>query len=152
MNIRQYLNDHSIEFESVPHRETFTASTLADALHEPGDFVAKTVVLKADGEYVLAVLPSSYTLALLLAQSEIGCDRLELAHEDELEDLFPDRELGAVPPFGSFYGLRTWGDSRLAEDEYIVFDGQSHEEALQMSYSSYEAIESPLIGDLSSHP
>ena len=152
MNIQQFLNEQSVDYESLPHRETFTASHLADALHEPGDYVAKTVVLKADGAYVLAVLPASYALELSLARSEIGCSTLELAHEDELGDLFPDCELGAIPPFGSLYGLQTWVDSRLAEDDHIVFEGQSHEEALRMSYSSYEAIESPLVGDLSHHP
>jgi len=152
MNIQQFLNEQSVDYEALPHRETFTASRLADALHEPGDYVAKTVVLKADGEYILAVLPASYTLELSLARSEIGCENLVLAHEDELGDLFPDCELGAIPPFGSLYGLQTWVDSRLAEDDHIVFDGQSHEEALRMSYASYEALELPSVGDLSHHP
>ncbi len=152
MNIIQFLNEQAVDYESLPHRTTFTASHLADALHEPGDYVAKTVVLKADGEYLLAVLPSSYNLELTLARSEIGCDSLKIAHEDELPSLFPDCEVGAIPPFGSLYGLQTWVDSRLAEDDHIVFDGQSHNEALRMSYASYEALESPLVGDLSHHP
>jgi len=152
MNIQQFLNEQGIEYESLPHRTTYTASRLADTLHEPGDYVAKTVVLKADGEYVLAVLPASYNLELELARSEIGCQHLALAHEEELTDLFPDCELGAIPPFGSLYGLQTWVDSRLAEDDHIVFEGQSHDEALSMSYSGYEAAEDPRIADLSSHP
>ena len=152
MNIQQYLTENDVDYEALPHREAFTASRLANILHEPGDYVAKTVLLKADGEYVLAVLPASYILELSLASAEIGCECLELAHEDELADLFPDCEVGAVPPFGSLYGLKTWVDSRLAEDDHIVFDGQSHHEALRMSFASYQALEDPLVGDLSSHP
>lgn len=151
MNIQQFLTEHAIEYDALPHRTTFTASRLADAVHEHGDFVAKTVVLKADGEYVLAVLPATHSLELSLARSEIGCSHLELATEGELADLFPDCEVGAIPPFGSLYGLQTWVDSRLAEDDHIVFDGQSHEEALRISYSSYESLEDPRIADLSYH-
>ena len=73
---------------------------------------------------------------------------LELATEDELADLFPDCEVGVIPPFGSLYGLQTWVDSRLTEDDHIGFDGQSHDQALRVSYSSYEAIKDPRVADL----
>lgn len=151
MNLQEYLTDHTVEYETLPHRTTFTASHLADALHEPGDYVAKTVVLKADGEFVLAVLPASHNLELSLVREEMGCLELELAHEHEFAHLFPDCELGAMPPFGSLYGLRTWVDSRLAEDDHIVFDGQTHNEAVRMSYSSFEELEDPMVADLSHH-
>ena len=151
MNIQQYLSDHTIDYEMLPHRTTYSASHLADAVHEPGDYVAKTVVLKADGEYVLAVVPASHELELSLARMEIGCEHLELAQERELGRLFPDCELGAMTPFGSLYGLRTWVDSRLAEDDHIVFDGQTHTEALRMSYASFEKLEDPVVADLSHH-
>lgn len=150
MNIQQFLTEQDIDYDALPHRVTFTASRLADALHEQGDSVAKTVVLKADGEYVLAVLPSTYSLDLSLARLEFGCSELELATEDELADLFPDCEVGVIPPFGSLYGLQTWVDSRLSEDDHIVFDGQSHDQALRISYSSYEAVEDPRVADLAS--
>jgi len=151
MNIQQFLAKHDIEYEALPHRTTFTASRLADAVHEHGDFVAKTVVLKADGEYILAVLPATYSLDLSLARSEIGCRHLELATEAELADLFPDCEVGVIPPFGSLHGLQTWVDSRLTEDDHIVFDGQFHDEALRISYNSYESIEDPRVVDLCYH-
>ncbi len=151
MNIQQFLTEQAIDYEALPHRTTFTASRLADAVDEHGDFVAKTVVLKADGEYVLAVLPSTCSLEFSLARSELGCSHLELATEDELADLFPDCEVGVIPPFGSLYGLKTWVDSQLTEDDHIVFDGQSHDEALRISYTSYESIEDPRVADLSYH-
>ncbi len=151
MNIQQFLTENAVQYETLPHRTTFTASRLADALHEPGDYVAKSVVLKADGEYVLAVLPASHELELSLARTEMGCNHLELAHEEELGPLFPDCELGAMPPFGSLYGLRTWVDSRLTEDDHIVFDGQTHTEAVRMSYDSFAALEDPMVADLSHH-
>ena len=151
MNIAQFLTDNRIPNEIIPHRTTFTASRLAQAVEEPGDFVAKTVVLKADGKYVLAVLPATYNVDMPLACEAFGCVHVELAHEDELASLFPDCELGAIPPFGSFYGMNTWVDSRLTADDHIVFEGQSHDEAIRLSYSSYRNIEEPRVGDISHH-
>jgi len=151
MNIREFLTRENIAFETIPHRPTFTASRLAEAVDERGDFVAKPVVLKADGKFVLAVLPASHKVDMLLARAAIGCEVLEIADEKELESLFPDCELGAMPPFGSFYGLKTWVDAQLAEDDHIVFEGQSHEEAIRLSYSSYQSVEAPLVAYISHH-
>jgi Ala-tRNA(Pro) deacylase len=151
MNIHDYLTTENVSYETIPHRATFTAADLAQAIDERGDFVAKTVVLKADGRYVLAVLPASHDVDMSLAREAIGCDQIELANEDELVSLFPDCELGAIPPFGSVYNLETWVDAQLAEDNHIVFDGQSHDEAIRLSYESYREIEDPMVGYISHH-
>ena len=151
MNIHEFLTRENIPFEVIPHRATFTASSLAEAVDERGDYVAKQVVLKADGEFVLAVLPASHNVDMLLARDAIGCQTLELADEHDLESLFPDCELGAIPPFGTFYGLKTWVDAQLAEDDHIVFEGQVHNEAIRLTYSSYYDAENPMVGYISHH-
>ena len=152
MNTEEFLQSRGVDYESLPHASTYAASHLASALHEPGDYVAKTVVLKADGQYVLAVIPSSYNIELELARFEIGCEPLAFAHEEELADLFPDCELGAIPPFGSLHDLTTWVDSRLTEDDYIVFETESHHDAVRISYADFEDLEQPRVADLASHP
>jgi Ala-tRNA(Pro) deacylase len=151
MNIHEFLTREDVEYETITHQPTFTASHLAQSVDERGDLVAKTVVLKADGEYVLAVLQASHDVDMLLAQKALGCKELELATEDELASLFPDCEVGAVLPFGSLYNLKTWVDSQLAEDDHIVFEGQTHDEAIRLSYDSYREIEDPSSAYISHH-
>lgn len=151
MDIHEFLNRKNIEYETINHQPTYTASNLATSVDERGDFVAKTVVLKADGEYLLAVLQASHDLDMFLAQEAFGCQELELATEDELASLFPDCETGAVLPFGSLYNLKTWVDSQLAEDDHIVFEGQTHDEAIRLTYDSYRKIEDPATAYISHH-
>ena len=57
--------------------------------------------------------------------------------------MFADCELGALPPFGSQYGVRTLMDRMLLEDEEIVFEGNTHHEAIRMRHKDYASLEHP---------
>ena len=57
MRLDELLNDRQIPFEHMHHRPSYTANRTAQVLHVPGKEVAKTVVLRVDGRYVVAVRP-----------------------------------------------------------------------------------------------
>ena len=113
--------------------------------------MAKTVLLKSDTDYLLAVVPATHTIDLADARVLLRSDYLELASEEELAKRFPDCETGAVPPFGSQYGMTTLVDSSLAEAEEIVFEGNTHNEAVRMRFGDYFELEKPVVTQLSYH-
>jgi Ala-tRNA(Pro) deacylase len=151
MKVSDFLREQHVPFDVLPHETTFTAQHMAQALDVPGDNVAKTVLLKVDGEYVLAVLQATHAVHFDRAARALGTDNVELAAEEEITRLFPDCEPGAVPPFGSKYGVRTLVDESLTEDEYIVFEGNTHQEAIYMRYYDYQKIEQPRVAAFSMH-
>src|SRR5579884_998504 len=146
MRLDELLTQRHIPFERLRHRPTFTANRMAQALHVPGKEVAKSVLLRADSGYVLAVLPATHQVDLSRVREELGQSGVEFASEREIEKLFPDCEPGAHLPFGSLYNLPTLMDESLTEDKEIVFEGQNHEEAYRMSLQDYEALEHPRKG------
>lgn len=151
MKVHELLEERGAEYGSRRHDETFTAQSLAHVLHVSGDNIAKTVILKADGEFVVAVLPASRFVDLQQARRALGADSLKLASEAELEHLFPDCQVGAVPPFGSQYGLRTLVDRTLRMFDDIVFEANRHDEVVNMHYRDFERIEHPLMAEFSHH-
>ncbi len=151
MNVQELLRENHVRFRTAQHRTTATAQQVADALHLPGDNVAKTVVLKADDRYVVAVLQATHLVDMPMARRALAVDSVKLALEHELSVLFPDCELGAIPPFGSRYGLKTLVDVSLAEDEYLVFEGNSHHEAVCMKFADFAELEAPVIAAFSRH-
>ena len=148
MNIEDFLQQRGVPFSMLPHRTEYTASRTAQALHVPGDHFAKTVVLNVDGRPVLAVLPATHWLNVESLKRMLGARDVRLASEAEIKDLFPDCELGAMPPFGSQYDMETIVDDGLAEDEQIVFDGNSHDRAVQMRFHDYAQIEHPHVAHI----
>jgi Ala-tRNA(Pro) deacylase len=151
MNLDQFLSSCRVPFEHLRHRPAYTANRVAQMLHSPGGEVAKTVLLRTDRGYLLAVLPATHHVDLDEVRREMGVERVEMASEADMERLFPDCERGTVPPFGSLYRLETIVDDSLSQDERIVFDAQCHEDAIRMSYRDYENVEHPRRGHFAHH-
>jgi Ala-tRNA(Pro) deacylase len=154
MNVREFLTNHGVEFEVIPHAETYDAQHMAHELHVSGHQVGKTVLLRADGgyRYFVAVLPASARVDLQLVATILGHSRVELATEIELAERCPDCELGALPPFGSFYGLQTLLDRSLKDHEWFVVESNTHRESIRMKVADFIRLESPLIADFAVHP
>jgi len=88
-----------------PSLTAFTAREVAVSAHLPFREVAKTVVLATRGVYFLAILPSSEMIDLPLLRELLEKPDLRLASESELNTLFPECEVGAMPPFGNLYAM-----------------------------------------------
>jgi len=151
MTIQDFLNEQNVAFDTIEHAPTYTAQSLAQAVHTPGQEVAKTVLLKVDDGYLLAVLPATYEIDFGRVASALGGKRAELADEEDCGDRFADCELGALPPFGSKYGLRTIVDKSLLEDEHIIFEGNTHHEAIRMRCDDYISLEDPIVQEFAHH-
>ena len=147
MNVKDYLGEQGVPFEVLEHRPTYDASRLAQAVHVSGYEVAKTVLLRADGDYahVVAVLPATHRVDLGKVSKALGGSRVELATEAELAKHCPDCEIGALPPFGWKYGMETLVDESLTADEHIVFESNFHCEAIRMTYEDFHRLAQPLV-------
>lgn len=144
MSIREFLQGRRVWFETLLHTPAPTATKLARAIHVPGRCVAKSVLIKSDDNYVLAVLPATSRINLERLGQVIGGHVVRLATEDEAELVFGDCERGALPPFGRLYGLTTLVDASLSGGSEIVFVGNARHEGVRMRYRDYEALESPV--------
>jgi len=147
MNVKQYLQEQRIPFEVMPHGEAFDAPRVAHAVHTPGREVAKAVLLRANHgyRYVVAVLPSTHVVDFAELSRALGGAHVELATEIEVGQRCPDCEFGVLSPFGSRYGAETIVDVSLSEDEQIVFEGNTHHEAIRMKYQDYSNLEHPRV-------
>ncbi len=151
MNVQQFLQQRNVPFRTLDHEPTYAAQRLAQIVHVSGEEVAKVVLLRVDDGFVLAVLPATRVVDLDRVRKLVGAADVKLASEPDCGRCFPDCELGALPPFGSKYGLRTLADRSLAEDEEIVFEGNTHHEAIRMKFDDYVQLEQPRLGEFS-HP
>ncbi len=147
MNIPAFLEEQHCAFGVLPHPTTYTAQEMAHELHVPGREVAKTVLLRAggDNEFVVAVLPAHKRVDLKRASELLGGSEVSLARETEIAEHCLDCERGVLPPFGSRYGMKTIVDKSLADDEAIIFEGNTHREAIQMRFDAFRRLEKPLV-------
>lgn len=147
--LKDFLDSNGVHYVTMTHSPAFTAQEIAATAHVPGKELAKAVMVKVDGRMAMVVLPGSYKIDFDLLESALGARRVELASEQEFKDLFPECEIGAMPPFGNLYGLQTYVADSLAEDIEIIFNAGSHTELIRMNYSDYERLVEPKIVEIS---
>ncbi len=142
--LKAFLDENGVKYVTITHSPAFTAQEVAASAHIPGKEIAKTVMIKVDGKMAMAVLPATYKVDLEQLRQAIGAKTLELATEEEFKDLFPECELGAMPPFGNLYGMDVFMAAALAEDEEIAFNAGTHTELIKMAFPDYVRLVHPV--------
>ncbi len=148
--LEEFLDSHNIRYVTIKHSAAYTAQEIAASAHISGKQLAKTVMVKVNGEMAMAVLPASDKVDFDLLKEAAGASKVELASEQEFKDKFSECEVGAMPPFGNLYGMEVFVTESLGEDEEIAFNSGSHTELIKMSYKDFEALVKPKIGRFSS--
>ncbi len=143
--LREYLDTQNVPYEVLSHRQAFTAQEVAQAQHVPGRDLAKVVMVRSGGAFVMLVIPAPYRVDLERVRSALGKTDLVLATEDEFKGLFPQCEAGAMPPFGNLYDLPVYVDRTLTRDEAIVFNAGTHTQTVKMKYADFARLVQPKV-------
>ena len=141
--LKSYLDENDIKYLTISHSRAFTAQEIAASIHCPGKELAKSVIVKADEEYVMVVLPASEKIDFSLLREKIKAEELELSTEEEFKGLFPECEVGAMPIFGNLYDLAVYVSEDLLEDEDIYFNAGNHTLAIKMKTEDFVQLVKP---------
>ncbi len=150
--LKRFLDQHRVKYVTVSHSTAYTAQEIAASAHVKGKELAKTVMIKIDGEMVMTVLPASFQVDLYMLMDVFEAENVELATEDEFKGLFGECELGAMPPFGNLYGLDVYVARELVEDDEIAFNAGSHTELVKLAYEDYARLVQPRVLDFTAMP
>ncbi len=146
--IEDFLKNSGCAYSVFSHAAAYTAQEETAAAHVPGREWAKTVVCFAGDEPILAVLPAVYAVDVERLRELAGARTLRLAHEEEFTALYPDSEVGAMPPLGPLYGQRVLVDTSLTQNPEIVFHAGTHADAVRMRYEDFERMVHPQTGQI----
>ena len=143
--LKNYLDKNGVDYHILYHQRVYTAQEVAAAQHVSGKELAKVVMIKVGSEPTMMVLPASFMVDMDKLKTLFHGKRVKLAREEEFQGLFPDCEIGAMPPFGNLYDMRVYADKSLSEDEKIAFNSGSHTELIQLSYNDFVGLVKPEI-------
>jgi Ala-tRNA(Pro) deacylase len=122
--LQRYL-DQNITYEVIHHEPTMSSTRTAEICHVSGNCVAKGIVLRHDGGYLLAVLAASHRIDLQDLRTQLH-DSVELATEEEMTQLFRDCVRGAIPAVGECYGLEVIVDDSIDTQADVYIEGGDH--------------------------
>ena len=141
--LEEFLDSKQVKYITINHSPAYTAREVAASAFVPRREFAKAAIVKLDGDMAIAVVPASRHVDLGKLASEAGAGEALLASEEEFRDRFPGCEVGAMPPFGNLYGMKTYVDTLLEEDDEIVFNAGTHTQVVRLSYADYSTLVQP---------
>ena len=146
--LSEFLDSNDIKYVTIRHSPAYTAHEVAASAHIPGKDMAKTVIVDLDGKMAMAVLPASSRLDLDHLKEAASARQVVIPEEGKFQGLFPDCEVGAMPPFGNLYGLDVFVADSLAKDEEIAFNAGTHTEVVRLAYQDFERLVHPKVAKL----
>ena len=147
----EHLDKYKVPYITVTHSQAFTAQQVAATTHIPGKNMIKTVMVVINGHMAMAVLPASFHVDFNLLKEITGEGNVRLASEMEFKDMFPDCEVGAMPPLRNLYNLEVYAAKVLTEDDEIAFNAGTHTEIIQMTYRDFEKLVHPRVMKFAIH-
>lgn len=147
--MKRFLDSFGVKYVTISHSPAYTAIETAQSAHIAPSEWAKVVMVKIDDRMAMTVLPASRVIDIDRLREITGTDDVRLADEREFNDLFPDCEHGAMPPFGNLFTLPVYADAELAKDDQIAFNAGSHSELVKMAYRDWEGLVRPTIAAIS---
>ena len=88
--MKKLLDDQGVHYVTLRHSPAHTAQAVAASVHIPSKEMAKTVMIRVDGQTAMAVLPASY---------QVDFDRLRDSLEAARVSLMPEKEFRGPAPF-----------------------------------------------------
>ncbi len=149
--LESFLRNADVSFNKIVHHKTYSAQRTAADAHISGKEIAKTVIVKLDGQMCMVVLPGDMQIDMNLLKEATGAAQIRLASELEFKDMFDNCEVGAMPPFGNLYNMPVYVSEVLKEDVFIAFNAGSHSLLIQMTYADFENLVEPIVMRLAYH-
>lgn len=133
------------------HARAYTAQEIAEREHISGDRFAKVVMVVSDDRLAMAVVRANDRIDVKKVAGALHSADARIAYEREFSDIFPDCEVGAMPPFGNLYGVPVVVDERLRQYDQIVAQAGTHTETVTLRFEDFARIVHPEVADLALH-
>ena len=145
--IIETLDAQGIEYEVAEHEPVYTSEQAARVRNESINSGAKSLLLKADKNFVLTVLPGGKRLSSKKIKDFFGLKNLRFATPQEVKEIM-GCEIGACYPLGKIIGIKTIVDNALLENDEISFNPGLHDQTIKVKLRDYLLIADEEVADI----
>jgi Ala-tRNA(Pro) deacylase len=142
--ITKFLKSNLVPFEELNHEAVYTSEEAARVRGLEQSSGAKSLLLKADQDFVLAVLPGDQKLDTKKFKNILGIKNLRFATPDEVKEIM-HCEIGACYPFGNLIDIKMVVDKTLENSEFIAFNPGLHNKSIKLRWKDYQEAVNPEI-------
>jgi len=134
--VLDYLGNKKISFEVLDHKKVFTAYDLSQTLKEDLHRIAKTLLVKADKNYVIVILPAAFRVNLDKLKKALSANKISIPKEEVVVKILKVK-VGGLTPFGALHKVETIADKSLLKTQHMIVNAGSFTQSLRMKVKDY---------------
>lgn len=156
--IINYLDKNKYKYDIIEHRKTYTAWDTAQTEKVKPQEVAKSLVMMADKESIIALLPSNRNLDKKKLLKLINdnrkkqglktCKKIDFAKEIWMKKNVLGK-VGATPPFSGILKMDIYVDKLLSKNKKIYVGSGEYTASIRVAANQYIKNEKPVTGSFS---
>lgn len=149
--IQKYLGEAGIGYEILGHKTVYTAFDAAATMKKKMSEIVKTLLVKADREYFLVLLPADNNLdfkklaSFLKKTGGKEIVSVKIPTEKVISEMFKIKN-GAMSAFGGLYKLPVIADKSLSKLKKAVFPSGKFNYSLEIGVKEFMKMESAILG------
>ena len=143
--IVELLASRGVAHRLMRHEPVKTSEEASRVRGTPLEAGAKALVCHADDRIVLVVVPADARLDNRAFRQLAGVKNVRMIAPERVQELV-GAPVGAVPPFGSLFGLTTYADREVVERDTIAFNVGARDVSVTMAGRDYATLEGPVVG------
>ncbi len=149
--LTKYLEEHGVKHQVLEHKTVYTAIDAANTLKRKLEEIAKSLLVKADKDYYLVLIPADHNLDLekltKVLKKAYGRDvkAVKIPGEKIMEEALRIKD-GTVAAFGSLYKIPVIMEAKLGKAKKIVLSSGSFNHSVEMAAADFAKLENAVLG------
>ncbi len=146
--ITKFLDQAKVKYGVIEHKVVYTAHDAAQTTKKKLSDIAKVVLVKADNDYVLIVLPAGKYVDFNGIKKALKAKKIGMASEKDIVRHLKTK-IGLLHPFGSEYNLKTLLDRTLAKSKKMIASAGAYTHSVEIKLKDFEKLTNPIKGTFS---
>lgn len=146
----KYLEDAGLPHEILEHRTVYTAYDAAQTMKKKLGEIAKSLLVKADKDYFVVILPADNNLDFKKLEKSISKEvgktvkSVKIPGEKIMETVFKIKA-GTMSAFGGLHKLPVIIESSLAKTKKAIFASGSFNHSIEMAVRDFMKLEEAVV-------
>jgi len=146
--VTKLLDQAKVKYKVIEHKVVYTAHDAAQTTKKKLSEIAKVVLVKADKDLVLIVLPAGKYVDFSGIKKALKAKKVSMATEKDITKYLKTK-VGLLHPFGSQYNIKTLLDKGMAKAKKIIASAGSYTHSVELSSKDFEKLVQPIKGAFS---
>lgn len=146
--IKDYLEKSKVKFEELAHKTVYTAYDAAQTLKVKLQEIGKPLVVKADGRFMLVILPANRQLDIVKLKKELKVKKLEIVSEKVISKAFALKD-EAIGAFGQLRQLPVYVDKNILKNKSIILATGDFGRSVKMAVKDFIKLEQAVVKQIS---